>query len=154
MQIFAFLVLGLLCLWGSSTLASPEQQAGQSQASSNQSVQSQEDPTTPDPRAELDTAITHAIKLLEAEDYQAFLKLYVEPEVLERITKTTPLKEFAERFAEGKATGILKVLKVVQGKKPTFNSEKTEATLKHGLQGFPSDQLTFVKVNGLWHIQN
>lgn len=111
-------------------------------------------PAKTDPRKKLETAIPEAIRLLEAKEYETFLKKFVAPDDFKKITKETTLEEIAKQFEKDKAAALLQVLKSVKDKKPTFDSEGKKATFKHEVKDAPKDSITFVKVDNLWYIQN
>ena len=107
-----------------------------------------------DPREKLETAIPEAIRLLEAKEYETFLKTFVVPDDFQKITKKMWLNEFATQFGKDKAADLLQVLKSVKGKKPTLDSKEKKATFKHKVKGVPKDSISFVKVENFWYIQN
>jgi hypothetical protein len=107
-----------------------------------------------DPREELETAIPEAIRLLEAKEYETFLKTFIPPDDFKSVTKQVSLEEFAKRFGKDKAADLLRVLKAIKGTKPTLDPDGTKAPFKHGIKGAPKDSITFVKMDGLWYLQN
>lgn len=112
------------------------------------------DEPKPDPREQLDTAIPEAIRLLEAKEHKTFLKDFVAPADLERITKNIPLDQLAERFGTDKADVLLGVLKSIKGAQPTLDAAKTRATfkLKEPIGG--KEDIRWVKVEKNWYIEN
>jgi hypothetical protein len=107
-----------------------------------------------DPRREkLDTAISEAVRLLESNEYVAFLERYMAPQELERL-KERPLQEFAQRFGEDKAPRLLRVLKMITGTTPTLDPDGTKAVyqLSDPIEGKSS--ITFFKVDKYWYIAN
>lgn len=52
-------------------------------------------------REELKTAIPEGIRMLEAKEDVAFIKAFVEPELLKKIIGNGPIEELAEMFSEG-----------------------------------------------------
>lgn len=108
----------------------------------------------PDPREELKTAIPEGIRLLEAKQHQAFVKSFVPPADLQKLTAGTSLEEFAKRFGEGKAPQLLKILKEIKDAKAKLDDTGTKATfaLKEGMGGKKS--ISFVKVGKYWYIKN
>jgi hypothetical protein len=107
-----------------------------------------------DPREKLETAIPKAIRLLEAKEYETFLKTFIAPDDFKKVTKDVSLEEFAMRFGKDHAATLLQVLKAVKGTKPTLDPDGTKATFKHDIKGAPKDSITFVKVDNFWYIQN
>ncbi len=61
-------------------------------------------------REQLATAIPEGIRLLEATEFESFLKCFVPPADLKRITEETSLAEFAKTFGQRKAPRLLEVL--------------------------------------------
>ncbi|GIW92819.1 MAG: hypothetical protein KatS3mg110_0860 [Pirellulaceae bacterium] len=108
------------------------------------------------PQAQLDTAISEAIRLLEKKDHVTLLKNFVAPDDLQKIVQNVPIEELAERFGKNHAEHLLKVLKSIQGKKPELDQEKKTATFRidESLRLPMRDTLVFVQVNGLWYIRN
>jgi hypothetical protein len=106
-----------------------------------------------DPRERLDSAISEAIRLLEAKEYVVFLERCVAPNDFERITKLGPLQEFAQRFGENKAPRLLRTLKVITGTTPTLDADGTKAVYQ--LRPIEGDStITFFKVDKYWYIAN
>jgi hypothetical protein len=107
------------------------------------------DPKT-NPREKLDTAIKEAIRLLEAKEYAAFLEQFMVPDELKEITRKKPLDEFAKEFAERKAGDMLKVLKSLDGLKPTLDESGTTATFDPP----GAMKLKWVLIDKSWYIRN
>lgn len=108
----------------------------------------------PDPQAKLETAVPEAIRLLEAKEYASFLKAFVPPEDLKRITEKAPLEEFAKNFAEKKAARLLEMLKAIQDVKPELNEEGSEATFEAKEEIGGKKKLGFLKIDKRWYIKN
>jgi hypothetical protein len=108
----------------------------------------------PERREQLATAIPEGIRLLEAKEFESFLKSFVPPEDLKRITEETSLAEFAKTFGQRKAPRLLEVLTEIKDEKPVFGKNETEATytLKKEIGGKKS--LTFVMIDKYWYIRN
>jgi hypothetical protein len=106
-----------------------------------------------DPREKLETAITEAIRLLEAKDYATVLKHCLTPDDLKAITEKIPLDEFAKQFGEGKADRLLKVLKSIEDVKPTLDKEGKTATFKLKEEADGKKTISWVKIGKYWYIQ-
>lgn len=105
-------------------------------------------------RESLETIIPVGIVLLEAKEYELFLKTFVPPDELKKITEKTPLERFAKEFSERKAPRILEVLKEIKGTKPnlTDSDKKAVFTLKEEIAS--KNSITFLKIEKYWYIQN
>jgi len=106
------------------------------------------------PRAQLKTAIPEAIRLLEAREYTTFLKTFVAPDDLKKITKDEPLDELAMFFAEKKAPQLLKALKSIEDAKPMFDDSGTKAMYQLGEEIAKKKTITWVKVDNYWYIRD
>ena len=111
----------------------------------------------PDAREELATAIPAAIRLLNEEKYEDFVRSYMDPKEIDRFDEEQ-LKTFVEGFAVRKAPRILKILKAIEGKKPELDEKGGTATFEHGLkigpEDAPSSTIIFKKVEKFWYIEN
>ena len=105
-------------------------------------------------RENINTAISDGIRLLEAREYTEFLKRYVAPADLERLIKTTSLEDFSREFSGSKASRLLEVLKLIQGKKPDADSSGTSATFQLQSPIGGKSSITFVRIEKNWYIQN
>jgi hypothetical protein len=101
-----------------------------------------------DPREKLETAIPEGIRLLEAKEYAKFLKNFVSPDVLKKLTEKQTLEEFAKEFGEEKAARLLKALQTIKDAKPELDADGKKATYK--LKERP---LIFVKIDKYWYIE-
>jgi hypothetical protein len=107
----------------------------------------------PDPRANLDTTIALGIKLLEQKDYKTFLTTFPRPERLAERRDT--IEEFVASFAKGNADRLLGALKQIQSMKPTMNADGSMATYTFDPPPETGPRtLRWVKVNGVWYIDN
>ena len=107
-----------------------------------------------EPREKLGTAILEAIRLLEAKEYQTFLKSFAEPKDLETFTNGRPLEEFANRFGESKAQRLLGVLKTIVAQTPILEADGTKAVYQWTEPIEGKSSITFVKVDKYWYILN
>jgi hypothetical protein len=107
-----------------------------------------------DPREKLETAVPEGVRLLEAKDYSTFLKNFITPDDLKKITEKAALDEFSKQFGENKAPRLLQVLKSIRDAKPTLDPSGKKATyeLKEPIDG--KKTITWVKVDKHWYIQN
>jgi hypothetical protein len=106
------------------------------------------------PREDARTAVADAIRLLEAKDYETFLKHYVKPDDFKKITERLPLPEFAKRFGEKKAKPMLDVLKSIKTKEPLYTKDRTLATFAVDVPGAPRNTIEFEKIDKYWYIHN
>lgn len=107
-----------------------------------------------DPREKLTTAIPEAIKLLEKKEFETFLKKFIPPDDLKKITEKTPLPEMAKGFGERKAPRLLKILQAVEGSEPTIDDDGQTAVyeLQEPVEG--KKDISFIKVGKLWYLKN
>lgn len=112
------------------------------------------DPPDADPQEELATAIPEAIRLLEEEEYVTFLKNFVPPSDLKKITDKRSIEEVAEGFGEKKAPQLLEVLNSIKDAEPTLDDDEKKATyaLKKPLGSKKS--ISFIKIEKRWYLQN
>ena len=117
-------------------------------------VQETEDKTTP--QQSLNAAIQEGIKLLEAKDYEKFLKRLVKPDDLEKIVKNAgSLDKFVASFGQEKAADVLAALKQIKDTTPTFDTAGKQA--KFSLKNPPQlhmKTMTFTRVKNRWCIEN
>jgi hypothetical protein len=107
-----------------------------------------------DPREKLDTAVPEAIRLLEAKDYPTFLKNFLPPDDLKKITEKVPLDEFSKQFGENKAPRLLLVLRSIRDAKPTLDPSGNKATYELKEPIDRKKTIGWVKVDKHWYIQN
>ena len=105
-------------------------------------------------RENLNTAIPYGIKLLEAKEYLAFLKAFVEPEQLKKFSDRGDIEEFANKFGEGKSRQLLLVLKQIKDNKPTLSEDGKKAAYDIQVEGVTKKGITFTKVGKYWYINN
>lgn len=102
----------------------------------------------------LETAIPEGIKLLEAKEYVKFLKAFVEPPHLQKLSEQGSVEDFAENFGKTKGPQLLKVLQNIKGRTPTLEEEGTKATYEVSVEGVSKKTITFRKHGKTWHIAN
>ncbi len=105
-------------------------------------------------REKVETAIPEGIRLLEAKEYAVFLKAFVPPELLGRLTEKTTLEEFAKQFSEQKGPRLLKALQSIKGTKPLLSDDGLKATFKPKDDTGKERTLVFVKIGKYWYIGN
>jgi hypothetical protein len=109
----------------------------------------------PDPREKPETAVTEAVRMLEASQYEAFLLAFVPPDEQARLGSTPAEKKaFAEAFGKSKAARLLSALKEVAAASPAFNAERTVATFTPKAPVPSGPPLTFVKIGSFWYLAN
>lgn len=108
----------------------------------------------PDPREKIETAIPEGIRLLEAKEYEAFVKSFVPPADLKKITEGTSLEEFAKKFGERKVPRLLKILEEIKDAKPHMDDTGRKATFALKEEIGRKKSITFLKVEKHWYIQN
>lgn len=112
------------------------------------------DDAKPDPREKLDTAIPEAIRLLEAKEHLKFIKTFVSPDELKKITEKGSIEDLAKSFGEKKADRLLKILGAIKDAKPTLSDDGKTATFD--LKALPDSKgsISFLKVEKYWYIKN
>ena len=109
--------------------------------------------TKVDPREHLPTAISEGIRLLEAKEYLAFLKVFVPPEELAQRERREDIAAFAEKFGQ-KAPLLLVALKEAQQGKPVMQKEGTVASFELTAREGGPKTLRFEKIGKYWYIAN
>ena len=107
------------------------------------------------PRQKLETAIPHAIELMEQKKFKDFMEQFVPPKHIEMMKATGMFATIVEKFGEGdKAQRLLNVLKEIKDTPPNYNAEKTIATYKLKEAVGNKDKIVFAKLDGYWYIEN
>lgn len=106
-----------------------------------------------DPRESLDTAIAEGIRLLEAKEYEGFIKTFAVPEELKSITSKVPMEQLVEGF-KSKGEHALSDLKVIKALKPEVSADGKTATYKADGEKGPKRTLVFTKIDKLWYVKN
>ena len=109
------------------------------------------------PQESLETAIPHAISLLEEKKYEEFLSAYISPKERENILDSKSIKEFAQGFATNKSQPVLMALKEIKDQKPELNEDGSLATWK--LSPELNDQIgkgtiSLKKIDHKWYLKN
>lgn len=112
-------------------------------------------PAKPHPCAELETALPHGIRLLEAKNHRAFLEDFCPPEVLEEmVQRDGGMDRVVNNFAKHSAGILLLVLKSVQTQQPSMSGDGDTATYTVTVEESPRDELQFIRIDGRWYIDN
>jgi hypothetical protein len=110
--------------------------------------------------SELDHAIPYGQSLLEKKDYETFFKTFVNPKLLEQMTKAGGSAADLAKGMEGpKGQNLLFAFKALKDIKPVIEDDGNRATYK-----FPEDlvkehqlrktELVFERVDKHWYIKN
>jgi hypothetical protein len=103
---------------------------------------------------ELPAAIAAAIRRLEAKEYETFLRDFVNPDDLKKVTEKTDLAKLATQFKGEKADRLLRILKSIKDATPKFEKDGELAVFPVKVEGAPKNSITFVKVDKFWYIKN
>ena len=106
------------------------------------------------PQADLATAIPHALALIQADEFENFIRHYAVPDELQKILKQKTLEELVRSFAKDHAARIALLLEEIQDKQPKLSSDGNVAEYPIHLKNFSRKQLVFEKINGLWYLRN
>lgn len=105
-------------------------------------------------REKVPTAIAEAIRMLEAKEYEDFLKEFVSPKDLKTITEKIPVSTLATQFKGAKADTLLRTLKSIKDRQPTLEEGGSIAAFPVTVAGAPRSSIKFIKVGKYWYIQN
>lgn len=105
-------------------------------------------------REKLDTAIGEGIRLLEAKEYVAFLKNFVEPEAFKKFSEAGNIEDFAQKFGESKAKQLTEVLKSIKTATPKISEDGKKATFDISVEGVSKKNIAFTKIGKYWYINN
>jgi hypothetical protein len=105
-------------------------------------------------REQLPTAIGEAIRLLEAKDYEGFLKEFMRPDDLKKMTERVGLAKFATQIKGEKADILLRVFKSIKDLQPTFESDGKVASFPVTVAGAPRNVIKFTKIGKYWYLEN
>ena len=111
-------------------------------------------PAPSNPMEKLETAIPHAIKLLESKKYADLLRALVEPDHLKELLKSMDLDEFAKKFAESHAEQLLRTLKEIKDAKPKLEDDGKRAVFTVKENAATKNSITFRRHGKTWHLQN
>lgn len=111
-------------------------------------------PADTDPREKVTTAVPEAVRLLEKKEYETFLKEFMTPEDLKKVTQRIPLADFAKRFGEDKAPRLLMVLKMVKDNKPVLDADGKKAGYEFEKPGLGKGTISFIKIGKYWYLKN
>lgn len=108
-----------------------------------------------DPRSTPETALTEAVRLLEAKDYVNMIKNFFPPEDLKQVlAQGSTMEQFALDFGKNGAPRMLNVLKGIKDVKPEVISDaKVLFKVPDGVDK-EIRAVQFIKIEGLWYIAN
>jgi|GEM_PF-1788454 hypothetical protein len=111
------------------------------------------------PQESVDTAISHAIELLEAKKYKELLTAYIPPADVAKMKEAGQYELIMQKFGEGgKPAKLLEALKAAQKVEPEYNEDKTAVVFKFTkeVDGEQVEQkpIKFNKTGKLWYIGN
>ncbi len=106
------------------------------------------------PFEKLDTAIPKGIELLEKKQFVEFLSNFITPDELAEVKKTMTLKQLAEGFGKHKGERMLKIFKEIKGTKPVLSKDGATASYKLKAAVDNKSEITFIKINKVWHVKN
>ncbi|HJN65962.1 MAG: hypothetical protein QF408_00295 [Pirellulales bacterium] len=106
------------------------------------------------PQADLATAIPHALALIQADEFENFIRHYAVPKELEKILGQKTLEELVRGFAKDHAARVALLLEEIQDKQPKLSADGNIAQYPIDLKNFSRKQLVFEKIGGLWYLRN
>ena len=110
---------------------------------------------TADPREKIETAVPHAIKLLEEKRHDELLKKYMPPKTLEQaIDDLGSMQELIKAFEGDNADELLQTLRLIKDKKPKLNADGKTAIFELDTRVSAHESLTFEKIDNYWRIKN
>lgn len=99
----------------------------------------------------LDTALAHGLKLLEAKEYKTFIQTFATPDDLK--AKGPAVDEIAKNFAGKQSEVLTTIFKGIQGAKPKLSADGNEASF-----ALPKDSvkesIEFTRIGKAWHLKN
>lgn len=110
---------------------------------------------TADPREKIETAVPHAIKLLEEKRHEELLKKYMPPKTLEQaIDDLGSMQELLKAFEGDNANELLQSLRLIKDKKPKLKADGKTAVFELDERVSAHETLTFEKIDNYWRIKN
>ena len=114
------------------------------------------EPTPKDPRVELDTTITEAIRLLEAEDFETFVKKFAPPDELKK-KDDQAIQNMVKRIEDApleEAEMVVDLFRKIKKLKPRYEKSQTIAIFQSDPigSGIGDQGLRFRKVKNLWYM--
>ncbi len=98
------------------------------------------------PQLSVQTAIPHAIRLIEENRIQELLTHYMAPAELQKQLRSKTLKQLADKYPPKKRRLLLQALKSAQNKSPRFSGDGTKAVFD------TKPELKFIKIGKRWYI--
>jgi hypothetical protein len=108
----------------------------------------------PNPQASLETAIPEAIRLLKAKEYAEFLRNFLSPDDVKKLSAGGSLDAMAGKFGEQKAPRLLKVLGSLKGADLSVDEDEQIATFKLSEPVEGKNSIRFKKIEGRWYLLN
>jgi len=96
-----------------------------------------------------DSVVNEATALLDAGDCEAFLKKFIPPDELARVTKDQSIEQFAAKFKESHAPRLLKALKATKDVQPQY---LIRYTFKEPVDGV--NEITIQRIGDSWYFKN
>jgi len=108
-------------------------------------------PENPESRAELQTTVPLAVRLLESGDFVGFVQKFAPPQVLARPGVTA--EQLAQRF-DGTADGaqLLQALHMIEGQTPAYDATGDKASYELNPPVGNHKTLDFIKIDGEWKL--
>jgi hypothetical protein len=103
----------------------------------------------------LGAAIAHGLALLRAKDYTGFLKAFVPPDELKKMTEDSTLEKEAAQIASELGGNVLAIFERIQDIRPVLNKEGTLATFTLPGEGVDGEhEFTFKRIGKDWYIED
>jgi len=113
-----------------------------------------------EPRANLDTTIAEATRLLEAKDFVTLLKEFAPPEAMDHLPQGMTLDQMAQMMqadprADVEMQNMLDALRSSQSQTPTMSDNDNTATYEATLPDGSTKSVVLKKADtGLWYIED
>jgi len=130
------------------------------QSSASQPAAVEASATPAEPRANLDTAIAEAARLLEARDFVTLFKEFAPPEAADHLPQGMTIEQLAQmaQADPGAQAGMqqsLDALRSIQGQTPTMGDNDNTATYQANLPDGSTKKVILKKADtGLWYIED
>ncbi len=114
-------------------------------------------PESPDPRENVDTAISTAIRLLEERDYERLVQWFIHPDDSQNIASRRDLNRALRPLGPGdKASHMLTILRSIKDSRAQYSDDGTIASFEipwHGLaRGASIRTIQFRKSGKFWYL--
>lgn len=114
-----------------------------------------EDDKTVDPLASVESAVEHLIEVLEKRDYDTFFEKCIRPDDRDRVLAKVTKEEFVRMAKEKFGPELLRGLKEVKGKSPTYEKGVGEYSARANLEPrkpvADGKYIRFFKLDGRWY---